>query len=62
LGLKTGDIIINIDKGGTKQVIERFLQDYRKTNILSISTRLNHMHNITVGIVYKDEARLFGIL
>ena len=62
LALKRADIIINVDKGKTEQVIERILQDYRQTNILSISTRLNHMHNAVVGIVYKDSDELFKIV
>jgi DNA-binding Lrp family transcriptional regulator len=62
LGLKRADIIINVDKGKTEQVIQRILQDYRYTNILSISTRLNHMHNAVVGIVYKDSDELFKIV
>ena len=62
LGLKRADIIINVDKGKTEQVIQRILEDYRQTNILSISTRLNHMHNVVVGIVYKDSDELFKIV
>src|SRR5919199_3690390 len=62
LGLKRADIIINVDKGKTEQVIQRILQDYRQTNILSISTRLNHMHNVVVSIVYKDSDELFKIV
>jgi DNA-binding Lrp family transcriptional regulator len=62
LGVRRGDIIINIDKGKTKQVIQRILQNYRQRNILSISTRLNHMHNIVVSIVYKDEDELYEIM
>ena len=62
LSLKRADIIINVDKGKTEQVIQRILQDYRQTNILSISTRLNHMHNVVVGIVYKDSDELFKIV
>jgi DNA-binding Lrp family transcriptional regulator len=62
LGLKRADIIINVDKGKTEQVIQRIVQDYRQTNILSISTRLNHMHNVVVGIVYKDSDELFKIV
>src|ERR687885_2255507 len=62
LALKRADIIINVDKGKTEQVIQRILQDYRQTNILSISTRLNHMHNVVVGIVYKDSDELFKIV
>jgi DNA-binding Lrp family transcriptional regulator len=62
LALKRADIIINVDKGKTGQVIQRILKDYRQTNILSISTRLNHMHNVVVGIVYKDSDELFKIV
>jgi DNA-binding Lrp family transcriptional regulator len=62
LGLRRGDIIINVDKGKTKQVIQRILQNYIQTNILSISTRLNHTHNIVVSIVYKGEDELYEII
>jgi DNA-binding Lrp family transcriptional regulator len=62
LGLRKGDIIINVDKGATEQLIERILKSYRQTNILSVSKRLNHMHNIVVGIVYKDSDELYKVL
>src|ERR687888_1375044 len=62
LGLRRGDIIIGVTKGKTKQVLEKVLQSYRDTNILSISTRVNDRHNIVVDIVYNDSDELFKIL
>ena len=62
LGVRTGDILIKVDNGKTEQVIQRILQSYRKTNILSISTRLNHMHDVIVSVFYKSTDELYKIV
>ena len=62
LGLGRGEIIVYAEKGKAKEIIQNILQKYRYTNVLSISTRINHIHNIIISIVYKDSTEIYNII
>ena len=62
LGWRAGDLIILVEKGKTKEVIKYILKNYRANNVMSISTRINSMHNIIARVIYDDSEELYALL
>ena len=60
-GGRVGDLIVNVDKGKSKEVAQILLKKY-KNNIVSCDTRINSMHNVAARIIYKDTEELFEII
>jgi DNA-binding Lrp family transcriptional regulator len=60
-GGRIGDLIVNVDKGKSKEVAQNLLKKY-KYNIVSCDTRINSMHNVAARIIYKDTEELFEII
>ena len=60
-GGRIGDLIVNVDKGKSKEVAQSLLKKY-KNNIVSCDTRINSMHNVAARIIYKDTEELFEII
>jgi hypothetical protein len=52
LGLKRGDVIINVDNGKSKQIVQGILQSYRHTNVLSVSTGAQSIPNNVLQRLY----------
>jgi DNA-binding Lrp family transcriptional regulator len=61
LGGKMGDVIINVEKGKSREVALDVLKKY-KNNIMNVSTRINTEHNISAQLLYKDTAELHSLL
>jgi len=60
-GGKTGDIVINVDKGKSREVAGSILKKY-KSNVMTVSTRINSEHNVAAQIIYNDTAELHNLL
>jgi DNA-binding Lrp family transcriptional regulator len=60
-GGKMGDIVVNVDKGKSREVATNILKKY-KTNVMSVSTRINSEHNVAAQILYNDTAELHDLL
>ena len=60
-GAREGDLIINVDKGKSKQVAQYLLKNY-KDNITFVHTRINSSHNVSAHIVYKDTQELHELI
>jgi DNA-binding Lrp family transcriptional regulator len=60
-GGKMGDIVINVDKGKSREVATNILKKY-KSNVMSVSTRINSEHNVSAQIIYNDTAELHNLL
>jgi DNA-binding Lrp family transcriptional regulator len=60
-GGKIGDAVINVDKGKSREVATNILKKY-KTNVMSVSTRINSEHNVAAQIIYNDTAELHNLL
>ena len=60
-GGKMGDVVINVDKGRSREVATNILKKY-KSNIMSVSTRINSEHNVAAQILYNYTAELHNIL
>lgn len=60
-GGKMGDIVINVDKGRSREVATIILKKY-KSNVMSVSTRVNSEHNVAAQIIYNDTAELHNLL
>jgi DNA-binding Lrp family transcriptional regulator len=60
-GGKMGDIVINVDKGKSKEVAATILKRY-KSNVMNVSTRINSEHNVAAQIIYNDTAELHNLL
>jgi DNA-binding Lrp family transcriptional regulator len=60
-GGKMGDIVINVDEGKSREVATNILKRY-KSNVMSISTRINSEHNVAAQIIYNDTAELHNLL
>src|SRR5919198_6117662 len=56
-GAREGDLIINVDKGKSKQVAQYLLKNY-KDNITFVHTRINSEHNVSAHVIYKDTQEL----
>jgi len=50
-GGKMGDAVINVDKGRSREVATDIFKKY-KTNVMSVSTRINSEHNVAAQIIY----------
>ena len=60
-GGREGDLIINVDKGKSKEVAQYLLKNY-KNNITFVHTRINSSHNVSAHIVYKDTQELHELI
>ena len=60
-GGRIGDLIVNVDKGKSKEVAQNLLKKY-KNNVVSCDTRINSMHNVAARIIYKNTEELFEII
>src|SRR5919202_373524 len=60
-GARVGDLIVNVDKGKSKEVAQSLLKIYRN-NVVLCDTRINSMHNVSARIIYKDTEELFEII
>jgi DNA-binding Lrp family transcriptional regulator len=60
-GGKMGDIVINVDKGRSREVATNILKKY-KSNVMNVSTRINSEHNVAAQIIYEDTAELHNLL
>jgi DNA-binding Lrp family transcriptional regulator len=60
-GAREGDLIINVDKGKSKQVAQYLLKNY-KDNITFVHTRINSSHNVSAHIVYKNTQELYELI
>src|SRR5919202_2593556 len=60
-GGRVGDIIVNVDKGKSKEVAQNLLKKY-KNNIVSCDTRINSMHNVAAHVIYKNTEELFHLI
>jgi DNA-binding Lrp family transcriptional regulator len=60
-GGRVGDLIVNVDKGKSKEVAQSLLKKY-KNNIVSCNTRINAEHNVSAHIIYKDTEELHGLV
>ena len=60
-GGKMGDIVVNVDKGKSREVATNILKKY-KSNVMSVSTRINSEHNVAAQILYNNTAELHNIL
>ena len=60
-GGKMGDIVVNVDKGKSREVATNILKNY-KSNVMNVSTRINSEHNVAAQILYKNTAELHNIL
>ena len=56
-GGKMGDAVINADKGRSREVATNILKKY-KSNVMSVSTRIN----VAAQIIYNDTAELHSLL
>ena len=57
-GGKMGDVVV---KGKSREVATNILKKY-KSNVMSLSTRINSEHNVAAQILYKDTAELHNLL
>jgi DNA-binding Lrp family transcriptional regulator len=60
-GGRVGDLIINVDKGKSKEVAENVLKKYTN-NVVLCDTRINSMHNVSVHVVYKSTEELYRLI
>jgi DNA-binding Lrp family transcriptional regulator len=60
-GGRLGDLIINVDKGKSKEVAQNLLKKY-KNNITSCHTRINSEHNVSAQVVYKNTQELHDLI
>ena len=45
-----GDVVINVDKGKSKEVATNILKKH-KNNVMGVSTRINSEHNVAAEII-----------
>jgi len=60
-GGRVGHLIINADKGRSKEVAQLLLRKY-KNNVIDCHTRINSGHNISAQVVYKDTEELHYLI
>jgi DNA-binding Lrp family transcriptional regulator len=60
-GGRVGDLIVNVDKGKSKEIAQSLLKKY-KNNIVYCDTRINSEYNISVHVIYKDTEELHDLI
>ncbi len=60
-GGRVGDLIVNVDKGKSKEIAQSLLKKY-KNNIVSCDTRINSQHNVSAHVVYKNTEELYKLI
>ena len=60
-GGRVGDLIINVNKGKSKEIAQSLLKKY-KNNIASCETRINSEHNISAHVAYKSTEELHELI
>jgi DNA-binding Lrp family transcriptional regulator len=60
-GGREGDLIINVDKGKSKEVAQYLLRNY-KDNITSCHTRINSLYNVSAHVIYKYTQELHELI
>jgi DNA-binding Lrp family transcriptional regulator len=60
-GGRVGDLIVNVDKGKSKEVAQNLLKKY-KNNIVSCDTRINSEHNVSAHVIYKGTDELHELI
>lgn len=58
---KVGEVVVNVEKGKSKEVAKQILKKFR-SNVMSVSTRINAEHNVAAHIMYNDTAELHSLL
>jgi DNA-binding Lrp family transcriptional regulator len=58
---KMGEVVVNVEKGKSREVAKQILTKF-KNNIMSVSTRINAIHNIAAHVMYNDTAELHNLL
>ncbi|HET7283390.1 MAG TPA: hypothetical protein VFI70_01775 [Nitrososphaeraceae archaeon] len=56
-----GDLIVNVDKGKSKEIAQSLLKKY-KNNIISCDTRINSEHNVSTHVIYKNTEKLHELI
>ena len=62
LGWRAGDLIILVEKGKTTEAMEHILKNHGDNSVISVSTRINSMHNIICRVIYHDCEELHKLL
>ena len=60
-GGRVGDLIVDVDKGKSKEVAQNLLKKY-KNNIVSCNTRINSQHNVSAHVIYKGTEELHELI
>ena len=60
-GGRVGDLIVNVDKGKSKEIAQSLLKKY-KNNIVSCDTRVNSEHNVSAQVAYKSTEELHELI
>jgi DNA-binding Lrp family transcriptional regulator len=60
-GGRIGDLIINVDKGRSKEIAQSLLKKY-KNNITYCHTRINSEHNVSAQVIYKYTQELHNLI
>lgn len=60
-GGRIGDLIVNVDKGKSKEVALLLLKNYGN-NIISCDTRINSVHNVSAHVIYKNTDELHDLI
>jgi DNA-binding Lrp family transcriptional regulator len=60
-GGRVGDLIVNVDKGKSKEIAQSLLKRY-KNNIASCETKINSEHNISAHVAYKSTEELYELI
>ena len=60
-GGRVGDLIVNVDKGKSKEIAQSLLKRY-KNNIISCDTRINSQHNVSAHVIYKGTDDLHELI
>src|SRR5919201_1544992 len=60
-GGREGDLIINVDKGKSKEVAQYLLKNY-KDNITFVHTRINSLYNVSAHVIYKYTQELHELI
>lgn len=58
---KRGEVVINVDQGKSREVAKQILKRF-KNNVMSVSTRINHYHNVAAQIMFTDTAELHNLI
>jgi DNA-binding Lrp family transcriptional regulator len=60
-GARIGDLIVDVDKGKSKEIAHNLLKKY-KNNIISCDTRINSQHNVSAHVIYKGTDELHELI